>query len=152
MNIELNIWNDIYIFCDFLFKYRNDQSFIISHVSDAMSCEHSQSWIQTRNTLLHNKMTNVIPSSAAFSVATLFVSSILWTVPNTVLSASSNYEGVTRHYQFDVNITHTTLVLIFSFQIISSLQLHLTSLTINNTVPCRVSHICWMFFITCGCR
>ncbi|WVZ01141.1 hypothetical protein V8G54_027210 [Vigna mungo] len=73
-----------------------------------MRCEHSESWIQIRNTLLQNKMTNVIPSSAAFSVATLFVSSILWTIPNDVLSASSNYGGVTRHYQFDIRLQSIT--------------------------------------------
>ncbi|QCE09207.1 laccase-2-like [Vigna unguiculata] len=50
-------------------------------------------------------MIRVIPSS----VATLFVLTIFWTVPNNaVVSATSNNGGVTRHYQFDIRLKNIT--------------------------------------------
>lgn len=94
-----------------------------------MSCEHSRTWILTTNKLVQNKMIRVIPSS----VATLFVLTIFWTVPNNaVVSATSNNGGVTRHYQFDVtriNVTpHYSLVVFL------------------------ISAECFLLLITCACR
>ncbi|XP_020224415.1 laccase-2 isoform X2 [Cajanus cajan] len=53
-------------------------------------------------------MISAIPSTAAFFVASLFVTSFLWTFPQVVLAATSNYEGVTRHYHFNIRLKNVT--------------------------------------------